>query len=40
MIYLIDPVEATLERCTTKCYILCSGVCGIKPLYGVPTETE
>ncbi len=40
MIYLIDPMEPTVEACTTKCFFKCSGVCQIKPLYGVPTETE
>jgi hypothetical protein len=40
MIYLIDPMEPTIEACPTKCFIKCTGVCGIKPLYGVPTDTE
>ncbi len=40
MIYLIDPMEATVDACTTKCFLKCTGVCGIKPMYGVPTETE
>ena len=40
MIYLIDPMDATVEACPVKCFLKCTGVCGIKPLYGVPTETE
>ncbi len=40
MIYLIDPMEATVDACIPKCFLKCTGVCGIKPLYGVPTETE
>jgi hypothetical protein len=40
MIYLIDPMEATVDACPAKCFIKCTGVCGIKPMYGVPTETE
>lgn len=40
MIYLIDPTESTVDVCPVKCFIKCTGVCGIKPLYGVPTETE
>ncbi len=40
MIYLIDPMEPTVDVCITKCFLKCTGVCHIKPLYGVPTETE
>ena len=40
MIYLIDPQDAGIERCKYLCFLKCEGVCGIKPLYGVPDETE
>ncbi len=40
MIYLLDPVQATVNGCTTKCWVKCTGVCGIKPMYGVPPIVE
>lgn len=36
MIYLIDPMKATLEVCTFKCLFKCDRNV---PLYGVPDPT-
>jgi hypothetical protein len=40
MIYLIDPSQATVDACPNKCFLKCTGVCGIKPLYGVDPTVE
>jgi len=36
MIYLIDPAETIKGACPKKCATLCSILCAVKPLYGVP----